>query len=473
LSLSASQLTIPDLYTIGNVQGQPGTSMYKSEKETQSVYGALNLSYLNWLYLGVTGRNDWSSTLPAANRSYFYPSVSLGWIFSDALNLRSSAFSFGKLRTSWATVGKDTDPYQTMAVYSPSSTPWNGTPFFSGPSTLPPIDLKPEKTLSLEFGTELRFLSDRLGLNMTYYDTKTRNQIMSVNISNPSGYSAMLINAGEIENRGVELTLNGKIIQSPNGLNWGMTINWARNRNRVNKLYPGLTSYNLGPNVNVQVEAVPGKAWGEIYGGGYLRDASRNIIVDASGLPQPTANVDLGNVTPSWTGGVANDFSYKRFYASVLVDFRWGGDMFSYTAWHDRITGVLNESVRNKVRENGLVVKGVTQDGKPNTQNVAAYDYYHGDYNWSIVEPAVFKATYIKLREVVIGYSIPVRKTGVFKSANISLVGRNLALLYTDKSNFAHIDPETGVGNTNSGVGIEVFQIPPARSLGAKLQLSF
>src|SRR5262249_46324149 len=145
------------------------------------------------------------------NRSYFYPSVSLGWIFSDALNLRSSTFSFGKIRTSWATVGKDTDPYQTMSVYSPSSTPWNGTPFYSGPSTLPPIDLKPEKTLSIEFGTELRFLGDRLGLNATYYDTKTRNQIMSVNISNPSGYSAMLINAGEIENRGVELTLNGKI----------------------------------------------------------------------------------------------------------------------------------------------------------------------------------------------------------------------------------------------------------------------
>ncbi|MBS1663725.1 MAG: SusC/RagA family TonB-linked outer membrane protein [Bacteroidetes bacterium] len=473
MSLAASQLTIPDLYTIGNVKGQASTSMYRSEKEMHSVYGSFNLSYKDYLYLGVTGRNDWSSALPADNRSYFYPSVSAGWIFSDALGLRSNTFSFGKLRASWAQVGKDTDPYQTRAVYTAGSSPWNGTAFFTSPYTIPSINLKPEKTLSMEIGTELRFLRDRLGLNMTYYDTKTRNQIMSVNISSPSGYNSMLINAGEIENRGVELMLNGKILQSSPGLNWDMTINWGRNRNRVNKLYGDLQSYNLGPNVNVQVQAVPGKPWGEMYGGGYLRDASGNIIVDSKGLPQPAANLRLGNVTPSWTGGISNEFSYRRLFASFLVDFRWGGDMFSYTAWHDRITGVLQETVDGNVREKGLIVPGVTQDGKPNTQTVTAYDYFHGDYNWSIVEPAVFKASYIKLRELVIGYSFPIRNPKALKSANLSLVGRNLALLYTDKSNTSHIDPETGVGNTNSGVGIEVFQIPPARSLGIKLQVSF
>ncbi len=473
MTLGASQLTIPDLYTIGNVKGQASTSMYKSEKETQSVYGAVNFSYRDYLYLGITGRNDWSSTLPANNRSYFYPSVSLGWVFSDALNIRSPFLSYGKLRASWAQVGKDTDPYQTLAVYSSGSSPWNGTAFFTSPSTIPPLNLKPEKTLSVEFGTELKFFRDRLGLNLSYYDTRTRNQIMSVNISNPSGYSAMLINAGEIENRGAEVSLNGKILQSSNGLNWGVTVNWAKNKNKVNKLFGDLQSYNLGPNVNVQVEAVPGKSWGEMFGGGYLRDAAGNIIVDAKGLPQPATNVDLGNVSPSWTGGINNEFSYRHFYLSFLVDFRWGGDMFSFTAWHDRITGVLQETVDGNVRKDGMIIKGVTQDGKPNTQRVNAYDYFHGDYNWSIVEPAVFKSTYIKLREVVFGYSIPVKNTKVIKSANVSLVGRNLLLLYTDKSNTAHIDPETGVGSTNSGVGIEVFQIPPARSLGVKLQVSF
>ncbi len=467
--LSASQLTVPDLYTIANVRGSVSASTYESEKETQSVYGAVNLAYNNYLFLGLTGRNDWSSTLPANNRSYFYPSASLGFVFSEALGLQSGRFNYGKLRLGWAQVGNDTDPYATNATYSPSSAAWNGVALYNYTRTLPPLNLKPEITNSFEVGAELRFLQNRLSLDATYYSTSTRNQIMSVNISKPSGFGSMLINAGRIDNKGVELQLAGRILDNPNGLNWEMIINWARNRNKVVELYPGIENYVIATN-NVTVQAVPGEAYGLITGGAYLRNDQGRIVVNATGIPIVAGNEMLGNITPDWTGGVNNIFSYKRFMLSALIDMRMGGDIFSYTQWHNQANGTQASTVENGIRENGIIINGVYEDGHENTSRISAQEYFAGGYVWSLHENAIIDGSYVKFRELSIGYSFPVQNIKFLQSARLSVVGRNLALLYTHKSNLTHIDPETGLGVSNSGLGIEMYQIPPTRSVGLKLQ---
>lgn len=471
--LQASQLTVPDLYTIGNVKGTVGSSMFRSEKETQSIYGSANISYNDYLFLGITGRNDWSSALPASNRSYFYPSFNLGFVFTDGFQMHSSVLTYGKVRGSWAQVGNDTGPYSTTATYAAGGTPWNGVALYNYARQIPPLGLKPEITSSFEVGTELRFFGDRIGLDLSYYNMKTNNQIMSVGISKPTGFSSILINAGEIQNTGVELMLTGAVLKNTNGLNWDIAINWAKNKNKVNRLYPGIESYDLGPANNVIVQAIPGEPFGQIKGGAYKRDGSGNIIVDSKGVPMVVSGQTLGNVLPDWTGGINNSFTYRNFNLSFLLDMRWGGDLFSYTIWHNQANGTLPNTTANNVRETGLIVDGVKEDGTKNDIRITAEDYFRGNYIWDLHENAIVNASYIKLRELTLNYRIPVQKIKFLSSASIGFVGRNLALLYTHKSNIAHIDPETGMGTGNNGLGIEIYQLPPSRSLGLKLQLGF
>lgn len=470
--LSASQLTVPDLYTIANVKGSISSSTYNNEKETQSVYASANIAYNNYLFLNLTARNDWSSTLPADNRSYFYPSVNAGYVFSDALHLQSKIFSYGKIRLGWAQVGSDTDPYQTKATYAPSSTTWNGVTMYSYSRNVPPLNLKPEITTSYEGGLEMRFFNNRLYMDMTYYKASTKNQILSVGISSTTGFGTALINAGKIQNAGIEVQLGAKIISSPSRFNWDMMINWASNKNKVVELYPGIESYDLG-SANVVIQAVPGKPYAEIIGGAYKRNENGKIVVDASGLPEVVSNQPIGNALPKWTGGVNNSFSYKNFNLSFLVDMRWGGDIFSYTLWHNQANGTATNTVKNGVRENGLIVDGVTEDGKVNDIRISAEDYFRSGYVWNLHENSLIKGTYIKLREVSFGYNIPVKKNKFLNSASVSVVARNLALLYTDPSNIVHIDPETSLGISNSGLGVEMYNLPSTRSIGLKLQLGF
>ena len=489
-TLGADKLTVPDLFTISNAKGQPVTGMYSSHLRTNSIYGQASLGYKNWLYLDATARNDWSSTLPQRNWSFFYPSVSLSWIFTDALNISSSVLNYGKLRTSWAKVGSGgTTPYQLIADYIANTASFNGVTLYSLASTLPAANLKPEANKSTEIGLDLQFLKGRIALDATYYNKITNNQIMAVNISNATGFSKLNLNAGEIQNKGVEIQLNAGILRSDKGLNWDITVNWAKNKNTVNKLYTDpvthqeLTSFNITSAWSTTVDAIPGKAYGVIRGTAFARDANGAVIVGDDGLPTFTSTPkELGNITPDWTGGVSNNFSYRNFRLGFLVDVRKGGDVFSVTDWFGSYTGILKYTAENGIRENGVVVgkdvlqneKVVTADGKPNDVRVGAMDYYHSLYGGR--ETSIIDGSFIKLRQIELGYTFPARfinRVGWLKGLGVSVFAHNVALLYTDKSNKAHIDPETAFGVDNAGLGIEQYQIPSNRSIGIKLNANF
>jgi len=474
MGLSASDLTVPDLYTISNVKGNPGTSMSTAQKRTNSVYAAANASYKDYLFLGVTGRNDWSSTLPANNRSYFYPSVSLGFGVTDAFKIQSDILSYAKLRGSWAKVGGDTDPYQLSRTYSAST--FNSIALFAPTGTMPPANLKPEATVSYEFGAETRFLKNRLSLDVTFYDQTTVNQILSVATSTTTGYSAMKLNAGEIENKGIEVMFTGKVIDHPSGLSWDITVNWAHNKNMVNKLYSDLQSYQISPGFGgCTTLGIPGQPWGVLWGLPFVRNAAGKIVVGSDGIPL-TTNVgkNLGNVNPDWTGGISNSFRFKNFVLSFLVDMRKGGKFFSCSAWHAYPTGTYAITTANNVRETGLIVDGVKEDGSVNDIRVSAQDYFGGSWMWNNHEYSILDGTYVKLREVVLGYDFNVKKIPWIQKLNVSFVGRNLALLYSDKScNQLGIDPEVGLGGGEAGVGFENFQIPTTRNYGFKVSVSF
>lgn len=474
ISVGADDLTVADLYTISNVKGTPRTSMFTNNYETNSVYFAANASYKKFLYLGVTGRNDWSSTLPKENWSYFYPSVSLGLSITDALAIKSNLLSYAKLRGSWAKVGGDTGAYQLDNTYSAGT--FNGVSVFTPSSTLPPTDLEPEETTSYEIGADVRLWNNRIGLDFTYYKQTTVNQILSVATSRTTGYGGIRLNAGEIENKGIELMVSAQILDNPTGFSWDAVVNWATNKSTVNTLYGNLESYVIsGGFGGVTTLGIPGEEWGVLWGLPFVRDDAGKTVVNANGIPLTTNEaVKLGNVTPDWTGGISNTFRYKRASLSVLVDAQIGGDMFSTTAWHSYPTGSYENTVKNNVRETGLVVDGVFEDGTPNNVRVSAQDYFNGSWMWNNHEYSILDASYVKLREMTIGYNFDVSKISALSKLNISLVGRNLAILYRSKDTAEYgIDPEIGFGGGEAGVGYENFQIPTARTYGFRLSASF
>jgi TonB-linked SusC/RagA family outer membrane protein len=472
--MGATDLVVPDLYTISNVKGAPTVSQFKSEYETNSLYFAANASYKNYLFLGVTGRNDWSSSLPEANRSYFYPSASVGFSVTDAFKLESNVLSYAKVRLNVAKVGGDTGPYRLARTYSAGT--YNSIATFRPTSTMPPLDLKPEETNSWEIGAETRFFSNRLTLDLTYYDQTTVNQILSVATSTATGYASMLLNAGEIENKGIEIMLTGAVLDNPTGLKWDVTLNWAKNTNMVNELYGQLESYRISAGFGgATTLGIPGEEWGVIWGLPFVRNDAGKIVVDSRGIPKTTNKAQkLGTVTPDWTGGISNSFRYKGFNLNFLIDARFGGDVFSTTAWHSYPTGTYAVTTANNVRETGLIVDGVFEDGTPNNVRVSAQDYFGGAWMWNNHEYSILDGSYVKLRELVFGYDFNVQKVKWIQKLNLSLVARNLAILYQDQSTKdLGIDPEVGFGGGEAGVGFENFQIPTTRSYGLKLKVNF
>jgi TonB-linked SusC/RagA family outer membrane protein len=472
--MRASDLTVPDLFTISNVSGTPTISMYDYMKETNSVYAAANFSYKDFLFLGVTGRNDWSSTLPAESRSYFYPSVSLGFSVIDAFQLESDVLSYAKLRASWAKVGGDTGPYQLDRTYSAGT--YNAISIFRPTGTLPPVDLLPEETKSFELGADVRLWRDRLVLDLTYYNQTTVNQILSVATSTATGYSAMRLNAGEVSNSGVEIMLNSRAVTNPSGFTWDITLNWAKNKSMVNELYGDLESYVISDGFGgCKTLGIPDEEWGILWGLPFRRNDAGKIIVNDNGVPTTTnEGAALGSVTPDWVGGIRNSFRFKGVNLSFLLDGRMGGDFFSCTAWHSYFTGSYEVTVKDNVRETGLIVDGVREDGSVNDIRVSAQDYYMGSWMWNNHEYSIIDGSYIKLRELVLGYDFNVSNLSWIYKLNVSFVGRNLALLYRSEDAKLHgIDPEVGLGGGEGGLGFENFQIPTTRSYGVRLSVSF
>lgn len=472
--LVAPQLSIPGIYNFGNARVALQSYQYKHRKRINSLYGIARLGYQNVLFLDVTARNDWSSTLPSSSNSYFYPSVSASAVVSDMIELPGFV-SFAKLRAGWAQVGNDTDPYQLVNVYEYRN-PWDNSQRVSESSVIRNPNLKPEITSSFEVGTDLRFLQGRVGIDFTYYDTRSRNQIISLDVDQTSGYARRVINAGEIKNSGVELLVNLIPVQLSNGLQWDVNLNWTRNRGKVIELADEMENYRIASNRGAEILAVPGQRMGDIYGAVFERSPDGQIVYNESGFPLRTSDIHkVGNYNPDWTAGIYNTLSFRGFNLGVLFDIRQGGIIVSQTMWIGSNAGQLEGTLKG--RENGLVGEGVIANGdgtyRPNDVVVTSrdwnYQYFRRESN---IESAAYDASFTKLREVKFGYTFPNTLFGEFpiQDLNISVVGRNLALWTKNP----HIDPEnmSMVGGTLIP-GVENMAFPSARSYGFNLNFKF
>lgn len=474
---SADELAVEGVYTLANSKVPLRSTSYIRNKAINSLYGSAQFSLKNAIFLDFTGRNDWSSTLPEANNSYFYPSISLSSVLTDLLKVESSVLSYAKVRAGWAQVGSDTDPYQLMPTLS-FGDGWNSSTKYLNlfvPNQLPNEDLRPQKVSSLEFGTELKFFMNRVSLDFTYYDQKTTDQIISIPTSAASGYASRVINAGEIDNKGIEITLGLVPFQSNKGFNWNIYFNFAKNQNKVIELAPGVEQYELGTYWDLKVMAIPGQPYGSLYGADFKRDPDGNII-NVDGVPVLGDLKTLGNYQPDWVGGINNEFSYMGITASFLIDIHQGGDIYSMTNAWGRYAGALEETLIG--REGGIVGVGVKEvfdaDGNvtgyvPNDVVVTAEEYNHAAFSNSIPAGSIFDASYVKLREVRIGYVFKKIPGLPIRDLSISLVGRNLALL---SSTIPHVDPETSFNSSNAQ-GLEFGQLPSARSYGFNISMKF
>jgi len=472
MSLSAPDLNVPNLHNIANTKGTPGTGMFDSLKENYSIYSSATFGYKGYLYAGLTARNDWSSTLPEANRSYFYPSGNVSITLSEALDFKTKNFSYFQLRASIAQVGSDTDPYQLMGTYTTSL--FNNIALFNTPATMPPANLRPEMTTSTEIGADFRFLNDRLSLDATYYNQITEDMILNVPTARTTGFASQLINAAKIQNTGIELVLRGLVMDKGN-FRWNATLNWARNRSTVEELYGNLENITISPGFGgARLVGTPGQPWGDISGLPYVRDNNGNIKIAPNGTPMTTSKQKiLGNVTPKWIGGLQNTFTYKKVSLGALLDWRKGGDFFSGTYWHSYPTGSFTNTVQNNVRAEGIIVPGVKGDGSPNDVRISAQNYYNGAWVWNNHEYSIIDGSYLKLRELTLGYTFSI---GKLQNVAVSAFGRNLAIISRSaKAKELGLDPEAAsqMGGGERGTGFENFMAPTTRSYGFNLRLNF
>ncbi|MEI7524534.1 MAG: SusC/RagA family TonB-linked outer membrane protein [Mariniphaga sp.] len=467
----APELAVPGVYNVANSAVTPQTTNYYASKRVNSLYAFGQLGYKNALFLDYSVRNDWSSTLPANNNSYYYPALSLSGVLTDLLKVESDVLSFAKLRASWAQVGGDTDPYSLSPTVAFGGG-WNASTKLLNlavPNLLPNTTLKPQTNESVEFGADVRLFKNRVRLDVTYYNQKSINQIVNIPISAGSGYTAKTINAGRIDNKGIEVLLEVTPVKTKD-FKWDVTFNFAKNQNKVVSLAEGVEQFTLGSYWSLQVLAQPGGAYGILWGYDYKRDTKNNIIY-TNGLPSQGDLKNLGNATPDWLGGMLNEFTYKRFNASFLIDTRQGGSIYSMTTTWGRYAGALKETLLG--REGGIVGKGVMSDGnggfKTNTVVASAEAFNKASYTSDIAYSSIFDASFVKLREIKLGYTFKNSAKLAIKDVNVSLVGRNLAILSTK---VPHIDPETAFTNGNVQ-GLEYGQLPSARSLGFSISCKF
>ncbi|MDQ3402224.1 MAG: SusC/RagA family TonB-linked outer membrane protein, partial [Actinomycetota bacterium] len=459
-------LTAPDVFALANASVTPFVRDYTERKRVNSLLGQASFDFNNYLFMDVTGRNDWSSTLPEGSNSYFYPSVAGSFVFTDAVPSLSmnGMLSFGKLRAAWARVGNDADPYLLASVYG-DALPFDGQPGFEVSNSISNASLKPEQTTGVEVGGELRFFGNRLGLDATYYARETTDQILPVQISPTTGFQSRVINAGKISNRGFELQADVVPVRLDNGFEWEVVANYARNSNEVVDLDGDLATLVLGNYWSLTVEARKGEPYGALVGFGYARHPDGSIMVSASGRPvrDPVKRV-LGNYNPDWTGSLSNRLRYGPVDFSFLFDTKQGGELFSMTQTFGRYAGVLAETLEGREvdwNNPGYVVQGKKADGSVNTTVITAEQYNHSLYGNH--EAAILDASFVKLREVALGIDVPSsysRRLGI-SGMNVSLVGRNLWL----NTENPHLDPETAFDASNVQ-GIEFGQLPSVRSIG-------
>ena len=365
---SGQNLVVADFFSTSNYDGEPSVTFSQYRKVTNSVFGSANLGFRSYLFLDLTLRGDWSSTLPMESWNYWYPSANLGFIFTDALGIDTDAFNYGKLRIGYAQVGDDTSPYQLASEYYPiGETTFGGVRLFGTDAVLPTVGLKPQQTGSLEFGGEFKFFQNRLGLDITYYDATTWNQILNVDIPYSSGYAGWMTNTGSIRNKGVELQVYGSVFRSASGFNWDINLNWSTNKNEVVELHESLSELRINylySLYDVSLMAFPGDQWGAIYGYPSATNDNGEVLIGSNGRPVESDVPEIiGYVNPDWIGGVGNTFSYKGLSFYALIDFRKGGDIFSMTKAVGQKAGILQSTVEGGIREKGMLLEGVYDEG--------------------------------------------------------------------------------------------------------------
>ena len=487
-------LLIPELFSPANVAQTVPFRDYL-ESRLFGLYSSAELGYKNWATLTLTARNDYSSTLPVANNSYFYPSASLAFIFTDAFDISSDVLSFGKLRASWAKVGNDTDPYLLNFNFDPVNTavgqyglnanfPFNGALAYRATNTIPAANLLPEEQTSYEFGLDLKLFNGRLNLDVAYFYNRNDNQILNVPIPESTGFAFRTENVGRVDQEGYEIALEAIPIKAGD-FQWNSQINFSRVESEVVSLTSGLERVVIASGFNsTQVVAVPGKEF-QLFGVPFLKDETtgRPIIDPNTGRRQEGEATTFGSVLPDWTGGFVNTFTYKGFSLFATVDVKWGGVMKSSTVEDLQTGGLVKETLRNRegtfIDTDGVLVTA-NGDGTFTTRDndvplLNAQDFWTSlsGNSGSISEPFVFDATYVKLREVGVSYTFPAKflQSTFIDGLTVGVEGRNLALLY---SKVPHIDPEaTLFGSGADGFGVERASVPSTRSMGFNVRLTF
>jgi len=471
MDASVIGLVIPGVYMLSNGVGTPEVVNVARNKKVNSLYGTASFAYKNKWFVDVTGRNDWSSTLPVQNNSFFYPSINTSIILSDILRL-PAAVSFAKFRLSAAQVGNDTDPYKTSKYYGTSPFPGSG----SVPTLLHNVNFKPEISTNYEAGLDIRLFKSRLNLDLTVYSNTTRNQILEVPMDPTTGYARAVLNAGSVRNQGIEVVLTGSIIKKKN-FTWNTILTWAKNQNRVMELAEGMEGkQDIGYGGNATIQARVGGTTGDIYGFGFLRSPDGQIVYNSTGLPARPQEIQyIGSAYADWKGGLRNEFTYNNIRFSFLIDGQLGGMIYSQSHHKMMEQGKLKSSLAGR-EENFIIGVGVVENAdktySPNTTKVLPVDYYGDYYRRANVESNSFDASYLKLREARLEYNFPKSILGksFFKNLSVALYGRDLLMI----TSFPIFDPETAALNGSTILpGVEMGQLPSSRTIGANITVKF
>jgi TonB-linked SusC/RagA family outer membrane protein len=501
-SFSGTGITVFGIDDLDNTQNvvPNGGTIYK--RRLAGIFGDISLSYKNYLFLNLTGRNDWSSTLPINDNSFFYPAATLGFVFTDAFHLQSDILSFGKLRFAYGRVGNDAPVYSTQELLFINGNfganlnqlvfPFNNQPGLTLSNTLGNPALTPEFTREFELGTELRLLKNRIGLDVTVYDRETSDQIFSVNRAPSSGFLAQVTNAGVVSNRGIEVGLDVTPIELTSGLRWNFYATYTKVDNNVKSLIEGVTRIGIGSNfTTLGTYAVPGQPYGVIQGSSVARDEDGNYLINPSTgywITNPDNTIIIGNPNPDFITSLANTVSFKGFTVRALLDWKEGGDLFTSTVANLRGRGTLQETAQGDIRQQSFVLPGFLGDPNnpgtplldenddkiPNNIYIDANDYFWRTSSNAPSEFSVYDATVIRLREVSLGYELPTSlldKTGFIGSAKIELIGRNLWFNAPNMPN--GYDPETNGRGSGNAQGMEFAYVPNARRYGVSLSVTF
>lgn len=471
----------PGVYVLQNSVSPASVSNTYANKQINSLFGSATLGYNELIYLTLTGRNDWASTLyQTGNYSYFYPSAALAFVFSDLLPTTSNWLSQGKARVSYARVGNDASPYSVSRYYD-YVTPFGSYPLQTTADKLFNSRLKPELSTEFEGGFDLQFFRNRLGLNFTYYDRRTRNQIWDVSVPAESGFTSKTVNGGTVQNKGIELSLSATPIQTAD-FSWRAALNFSQNNNTVLDL--NSTSDDVGSpeyyiigrerrTQKVSMVAMPGKSIGTMMGTDFIYHSSGQKLVGDNGTYEVTAApVVIGDALPDFVGGFSNTFTYKGVYLSALIDFQKGGDFFSYTNLYGNKSGMLKETAEGDIRENGIIVPGVKADGQPNDVSITAQTHFNANGGNRISMANLYDGSYIYLRELRLGYQLPTEFASRLKmqAIRVTLTGRNLWLI---KSNAPNVDPANITNSIGNQIGFEGGALPPVRTMGVNVNVTF